>query len=211
MVKPFTKRAKLRHLEAGSEKYLKKASVGARLAAVARGNKAIVKWHEKVGTDLSRLEKVLKEKKADLISGNMTIPEKMKLNTIDQSDKKGIKTGRVSVVTPLMSALGTIVGSVVGASVNHPGYGAVAGGAALALSGLNEGRLSYNASMRSEFLRLRKLLKKERLFVARKGENLSDELRVHNKRVVEMVEDRIIRLSAENKKQKEKVQATLKD
>lgn len=207
---PLSKRAKLRHLEKGSERYLRKASVGARIAAVANGQRAVLNWHKKVGTDLDRMKSVLKNNKKNFVDGNFNVPKNMRFKTADFAI--GIPTATV-----LGGFFGGVSGLVIDAfrrnsqSLNATFKGAVIGaglGAALGVSLLSE---DYYNSMRSEFLRLRKLLEKERLVRAKKGEVLPKKLQNHNKDVIVKVEARIIELIEANEMQKKKVEAFLQE
>ena len=221
MGKPFSKRAKLRHLQEGSERYLRKASVGARMAAVARGQKAILKWHKKVGTDLNRLNNVLEKNKESFIKGNFKVPKGMRWRDINKfTGDTGNKT-TLSRAVPTAVILGGISGSVAGgivglvrtlSNINHAisgevKIGAGVGAGLMGVIGVGALAENYYKSQRSEFLRLRKMLEKERLIRAKKGEVISNELIEHNKKVIKRVLDQISIMMEANEKQQRKVEA----
>ena len=217
MGKPLTKRAKIRHLQEGSEKYLMKASVGARIAAVAKGQRAILKWHQKVGTDLDRLKNTLKENKKNLIEGYIKPRGWQTFKGIDNitSSSQRLDGYNVSELVPGFSIVGSVLGLGAGGLFGRS-FGAATVGGVIGVAIVNAPlalmfATAYYDNMRAEFLRLRKMLKKERLVVARKGKILSAEAKSHNEWVVGKIEARIDRLLEANEKQKKKVEAFLEE
>ena len=168
----ITRRAKIRHLDSRAEDLL--AAKPKKLTR--RSIEAKKRFHAKVNRDIHRLLLTLEENTQQFINGDFRIPKGKHL-----TDKKGAVAAATiisfSTAVSLMGIKAFKVGDTSGGVI-----GSIFGISVLTLFASSLAN-SYKELMRAEFSRISKILKKKKVFIAQKGEELSQDKKSHNKRI----------------------------